>query len=144
MKPLKLWHGKDILLDYGANIVKKHFPPHHTLYTPAVSGDELDIRTLFGRHSLHIRNVYLHSRRQIDPSKRTAFIEFDTTAHAMAAREALDGTYVQPGVPLILLFAKKVPRYVRKNSPALPKNVVDSELNIAPKHDKRRTLLDVV
>ncbi|CCL98822.1 uncharacterized protein FIBRA_00827 [Fibroporia radiculosa] len=126
--PLKLLDKRPVLLDFAPPMLRSDYPPNYTLYCPALIGDEIDVRTLFGRHAKNIREIrfrelfFLKSwgrvidssavrspdhRPLIDPAKKAGFIEFFTTAQARAARDSLNGKVISPGWHLSLEFARQ-------------------------------------
>lgn len=46
----------NVMLEFAAPLIADH-EPFHTLFTPFVRGDEMDVQTLFGPHARHIRKI---------------------------------------------------------------------------------------
>ncbi|KZT00395.1 uncharacterized protein LAESUDRAFT_556763 [Laetiporus sulphureus 93-53] len=143
--PLKLWNVVDLILDYATPVVHSLYDPYHKLYTPAVTGDAMDVKALFGRFADNIVDVQFHPKPYVDPSIRSAFIEFDTIANATAAKNEFDGKEIRPGLRFALEYARPRMRMSRKGPRTGPpigseKRLALAEEKVTKAMQKRRNL----
>ncbi|KAH9837888.1 uncharacterized protein C8Q71DRAFT_566845 [Rhodofomes roseus] len=108
-----------VMLEY-APPAPVHHEPHNKLFARMVDGDETGIRALFGSHAQNIRKIEFYDHSKVDPVIRAAYIEFDTTEEATAAKDAVNQQSVNGRSRLVLSYAKKGPSDGKSKKPSSP------------------------
>ncbi|TFY65317.1 hypothetical protein EVJ58_g2043 [Rhodofomes roseus] len=108
-----------VMLEY-APPAPVHHEPHNKLFARMVDGDETGIRALFGSHAQNIRKIEFYDHSKVDPVVRAAYIEFDTTEEATAAKDAVNQQSVNGRSRLVLSYAKKGPSDGKSKKPSSP------------------------